>query len=154
MKKLAVITLILAASAFAQNDDKKNVNHVLADLRTLAAVVEAYAADYNHYPLAKSMAELKPLVEPIYVKPFVGPDPWGNAYRYLVSEDGKHYRFVCAAADGKFQPEFEKMTNEPPAQLTTSNPTDDIVYQDNAFRRVPEGFEKAFLLHEERRANF
>lgn len=154
MKRLVAVTLILAASAFAQSDEKKNVNHVLADMRTLAVVMEAYAADNNHYPLAKTMAELKPLVEPVYVRPFVGPDPWGTEYRYRVSEDGKHYRFVSAAADGKFQPEFEKMTNEPPVQQTTSNPVDDIVYQDNAFRRVPEGFEKAFLLHEEKRANF
>ena len=154
MKKTVLITLALTASAFAQGDEKKNVTHALADLRTLAAVVEAYALDNDHYPLAKSMTELQKMVEPVYIRQLVGPDPWGSAYRYLVSEDGKHYRFVCAAADGKFEAEFEKMTNDPPAQLTTSNPTDDIVYQDNAFRRVPEGFEKAFLVHEDRRAMF
>ena len=154
MKRLTIVALVLTSSVFAQSDDTKNVNRVLSDMRTLAAVVEAYNMDNNHYPLAKTMAELQKMAEPIYIRPFVGPDPWGNTYRYLVSEDGKHYRFVCAAADGTFQPEFEKMTNEPPVQQTTTNPVDDIVYQDNAFRRVPSGFENAFLVHEQRRGTF
>ena len=153
MKKPFILTLLLATSVFAQ-DDNRSIKHVLADMRTLAAVAEAYAVDHDHYPLAKSMADLKPMVEPIYVRPFVGPDPWGTAYRYYVTADGKHYRFVCAAADGKFQKEFETMTADPPSQQATTNPVDDIVYQDNAFRRVPEGFEEAFLLHEDKRENF
>ena len=61
------------------------------------------------------------------------------------------YRIVCAGSDGKFEKAYEKMKAEAPKQQLSPDATYDIVYQDNSFRVVPEGFEKAFTMHEMKR---
>lgn len=147
MRALVLVVLLAAI----EDGDQPKIKRVIADMRTMAAAVEAYAGERGAYPRAANMTELRAALDPQYVQGLHVTDPWTNEYRYLITDDGKHYRIVCAGADGKFERAWEKMKAEPPKQQLSIDAASDLVYQDNGFRVVPEGFEKAFTVHEQRR---
>ena len=141
--------LLLATSDEAE---QMKIRRVLADVRTMAAAVEAYSHEHsNGYPRAATIADLKSALDPRYVQGLHVADPWGTNYRYITTDDAHHYRIVCAGSDAKFEKTYEKMKADPPKQQLSPDATYDIVYQDGAFRVVPEGFEKAFTQREQRR---
>lgn len=147
MHVLAILLLL----ATADEGQQMKVNRVLVDFRTMGAAIEAYAEEHHEYPRAKSIAELKAALDPRYVQGMHTADPWGTDYRYFVTDDAKHYRFVSAGSDAKFEKTHEKMKADGPKQQLTPDASYDIVYQDGTFRVVPEGFEKAFTMREQRR---
>jgi hypothetical protein len=106
---------------------RKVVDHVfwcsptLMDMRALQTTIEAYAVDHSTYPMAKSMAELRALVEPIYIAKTPMADAWGTEFRYAVSSDGKDYRLVSAGSDRV----FDESTWDVPGFLDSSK--DDTV---------------------------
>lgn len=144
-----LVALLLLATADEAGQLK--VKRVISDMRTMAAAVEAYAGENGSYPQAATALELRSIVDPRYVQGLRITDPWGTDYHFMVTPDGKHYRIVCAGSDAKFEKTFEKMKPEAPKQQLSPDATYDIVYQDNSFRVVPEGFEKAFTMHEMKR---
>jgi hypothetical protein len=145
------LLLALLLLSTADEAEQLKIKRVLADMRTMAAAVEAYAGENNSYPQATTAVELRGVLDPRYVQGLHITDPWGTDYRYAITADGRHYRIVCAGSDAKFEKAYEKMKAEAPKQQLSPDATYDIVYQDNSFRVVPEGFEKAFTLHETRR---
>ncbi len=142
---------MLVLLATADEAEQLKIKRVLADFRTMAAAVEAYAGEHHEYPRAASIQELRGALDPRYVQGLHVTDPWGTEYRYAVTDDARHYRMVCAGSDLKFEKTYDKMKADPPKQQLSPDATYDIVYQDNGFRVVPEGFEKAFTQHEIRR---
>ena len=148
MRALALAVLLAAQT---ESPDDLKIKRVLADFRTMAAAVEAYRNDRQQLPPATSITELRGLLDPNYVRGLKIADPWGTEYRYILTADGKHYRFVCAGSDAKFEKSHEKMTAEGPKQQLSNDAASDIVYQDGSFRIVPEGFERAFTQREIRR---
>jgi hypothetical protein len=76
----------------------------MSDLRSLATAVEAYAVDHKSYPAAATLAELLPLIQPIYIRKAPNVDAWGHAYVYVPSPDGKSYRLVSPGSDGTTDP--------------------------------------------------
>lgn len=145
-----ILAVLLLATATDEGDQLK-IKRVLADFRTMAAAVEAYAGEHKAYPRAATIGDLKAALDPRYVQGLRASDPWGTDYRYAVTDDGHHYRFVCAGSDAKFEKTYDKMKTDPPRQQLSPDSSYDIVYQDGAFRVVPEGFEKAFTQREVRR---
>jgi hypothetical protein len=145
------VLLALLLLSTADDAEQLKIKRVIADLRTMASAVEAYARENKSFPQAATAVELRGLLDPRYVQGLHISDPWGTDYRYAITADGQHYRIVCAGSDAKFEKTYEKMKAEPPKQQLSPDATYDIVYQDNAFRVVPEGFEKAFTLREVRR---
>jgi hypothetical protein len=144
--------LLLALLAAIDESESLKVKRALSDLRTMASAIEAYAHENNDgYPRAANMAELRTSLDPRYVQGLRISDPWGNDYSYLVTDDAHHYRIVCAGSDAKFEKAYQKMKADAPKQQLSPDATYDIVYQDGAFRVVPEGFEKAFTQHEMKR---
>ena len=77
-------------------------NPTLMDMRAIQTAIEAYAVDHATYPMAKTMAELRDLVQPIYVARTPMTDAWDTEFRYIVSADGKSYRLVSAGSDRVF----------------------------------------------------
>lgn len=148
---MRVLALALLLAAQADTAEELKIKRVLADFRTLAAAVEAFAGDNQNYPKATTINELRDQIEPTYVRGLHTKDPWGTEYRYTLSADGKHYRIVCAGSDAKFEKTYEKMTADGPKQQLSNDAASDIVYQDGSFRIVPEGFERAFTVKEIRR---
>jgi hypothetical protein len=93
----------------------------LMDMRAVQTTIEAYAVDHETYPMAKTMAELRAIVQPTYIATTPMTDAWGTELRYIVSRDGKDYRLVSAGSDRV----FEASAWETPAYLDSSK--DDTV---------------------------
>jgi Type II secretion system (T2SS), protein G len=74
----------------------------LMDMRAIQTAIEAYGVDHPAYPKAKTIEELRELVQPSYIANTPMKDAWGTPFRYLVSPDGKTYRLVSAGSDGTF----------------------------------------------------
>lgn len=148
---MTTLVLALLFATRAETADDLRIKRVLADFRTMAAAIEAYSSDYQSYPQVRTMTELANVLDPKYVRGLRTKDPWGTEYRYKLSDDGQHYRLVCAGSDTKFEKSWEKMTADGPRQQLSNDAASDIVYQDGTFRVVPEGFERAFTMREVRR---
>jgi hypothetical protein len=77
----------------------------LMDMRAIQTTIEAYAIDHATYPMAKTMSELRDLVQPTYIATTPMTDAWGTEFRYVVSADGSSYRLVSAGSDRVFDEE-------------------------------------------------
>jgi hypothetical protein len=65
-------------------------------------------------------------------------DGWGNAYFYMASDDGKHYRIASAGSDGVFEWDARKIsTAEVKEPKYSEHLEDDIIYQDGEFVQIP-----------------
>ena len=68
-----IIALIVAVSvgcASVHPGDHTELNRTIADMRSIAAAVEAYASDHRRFPTAATIIELEPLLQPKYIKGF------------------------------------------------------------------------------------
>jgi hypothetical protein len=148
---MRAIALALLLATQSENPESLKIKRELADIRTIASAVEAYRNDNQNLPRAANVTELRGFLDPQYVRGLRIQDPWGTEYRYLMTEDGKHYRIVAAGSDTKFEKAHEKMTAEGPKQQLSNDAASDVVYQDGTFRIVPEGFERAFSKKEVQR---
>src|SRR5215212_11726759 len=73
--------------------------HSLADAKSIRTTVEAYAVDHHRYPPAATIEELRPLVEPVYIRTMPMKDAWGTPFIYRVSQDGQSYTIASAGSD-------------------------------------------------------
>lgn len=138
MKRTLVVlfALLAAFSAFADDHMLSQQKRALADMRSLAISVEAYATDYNKYPKV-TFEELEQLISPVYIRIVPTLDPWLTPYFYI-SDDGDHYRFVSAGADGKFEPASRELGPPVAEGKAVTDPNADIIFQDGLFLQYPE----------------
>jgi type II secretory pathway pseudopilin PulG len=114
----------------------------MADVRSVATAVEAYATDHNSYPRATNLDELARELEPMYIKTIPRVDAWGVPLVYEVEECSEErctsYFVASGGKDGK-------LDRDAPSEYAadgfkaTSNFNDDIVFSDGNFLRAPEG---------------
>jgi hypothetical protein len=111
----------------------------MADLRTVAVASEAYATDENRYPAAGAYDGLGKILSPTYILHMPEKDSWGTPYKYVVSSDGQHYRFVSAGADKHFDWNAEQfeIVGESFEGRASDNLNDDIIFQDGVFVQFP-----------------
>lgn len=108
----------------------------MADIRTVATAVEAYATDNKKYP-----DDVEKVV-PTYIKVLPRVDGWGHPIRYLCwnSEGGTDctsYAIGSAGKDGQFEhDDLKEYLNSGGA---TTNFNADIVYSDGKFIEYPQG---------------
>jgi Flp pilus assembly protein TadD len=113
----------------------------MADMRTLAMAVEAFATDYNGYPEAGSMEELGRLITPTYIRTLPVKDGWGTEFRYLAwkedpsDEWAQNYRIASAGKERK----FEFMDLRRYSKRETHHFDCDIVFGQGEFIQYPEG---------------
>jgi hypothetical protein len=74
----------------------------LVEMRVLQTAIEAYRYVNKGYPAARSIAELRALVEPTYISITPLKDAWGTEFRYQATPDGKAYVLVSAGSDKVF----------------------------------------------------
>jgi hypothetical protein len=110
--------------------ERSREKRTMADMRSVAIASEAYATDYNAYPDAQAIEELRPLLSPVYIRTFPNTDAWGTPIAYFVSANKQKYRFVSAGPDEKFDATSLKL-GTPPAK------SDDIVFEDGSFLLWP-----------------
>ncbi len=83
-------------------DSSLQCTETLIAMRSLQTAIEAYAIVNHRYPAAASVAALRDLVQPSFIKAAPLTDAWGTELRYLPSADGTAYRLVSAGSDRAF----------------------------------------------------
>ncbi len=122
------------------SEETRKVRRAVEEMRGIATAVEAFAVDYELYPLAGT-GLWKRLV-PTYLRRFPVKDPWGNAYRYETGPKRDHY--VLSSSGGE---EFSRLpesyfrevaaTGAGPSVPERPAGPSEIVYSDGTFLLVP-----------------
>ncbi len=137
---LAAIAIPNLLNAVQRGKQKRT----MADMRTLATAIEAYAVDNNFYPPATCAAGLFTaagsavatasftLLSPTYLAHAPTQDGWGRFYYYQSGISGTAYNITSAGRDGVVGT---------PASLcgTTTDFNADIIYTNGTFVQWPEG---------------
>lgn len=132
---LAAIAIPNLLTAMQTSKVKRSV----ADLRSIATSLEAYAVDHNQYPNVKSFAELAPLLEPKYAKPLPRVDGWGNSFVYEPARCEpacSAYYLASGGKDGKLDRALPDYGSEYQATVGFN---EDLVFANGQFLRGPEG---------------
>ncbi len=103
----------------------------MADMRTMAPAIEAYATDENVYPPTPSA------VVPKYAKSVASVDGWGTPFKYECwpRDECKNYAIASAGADKTFEHES---LQEYATDTKTDDFDSDIVFFNGNFAQVPE----------------
>jgi len=112
----------------------------MADLRTIATAVEAYATDFKKYPPAQSVHELSRFVSPTYIRTLPLADGWGNPWRYqqaIGPDEQQSYFIDSAGKDGR----WEQTNLQRYVERATTRYENDIIYSNGAFLQYPEGIQ-------------
>jgi type II secretory pathway pseudopilin PulG len=115
----------------------------IADMRRIAAAVEAYATDAQAYPDAGTIEELAALLEPAYIQAMPRTDGWGRALKYEswlqdeADEAPTLYALGSAGKDGA----WERWDLVDTPEGTTRGFDADIVLINGAFIQFPEGMD-------------
>ncbi|MEK6373761.1 MAG: type II secretion system protein GspG [Acidobacteriota bacterium] len=132
---LAAIAIPNLLTAMQRSKQKRT----MADIRSIASAVEAYASDNNEYP--KSLDQIAPR----YLKVVPRADGWGHPLEYecVTDETGKCTRYVIGsrAKDGRFEG-GDLRDAVPQTARPTANFDCDILYSNGAFMEYPEGFQR------------
>ena len=111
--------------------DRGKQQRTMADLRSIATAIEAYAVDNDFYPTALDIDELESVLEPVYIRNIPETDGWGNRLIYLPGEPpGSGYRIRSFGKDG--------VAEAVPRGGPTGDFDCDIVFIDGQFTQWPE----------------
>jgi len=103
----------------------------MADMRTIATAVEAYAVDNSFYPISiVSPTGMEDHISPTYLKNMPDIDGWRHAFYMYTDADGKNYTLVSYGRDNSSSSE---------GAGANQNFDDDIVYANGVFYAWPEG---------------
>jgi general secretion pathway protein G len=137
---LAAIAIPNLLSAVQRGKQKRT----MADMRTLATAIEAYAVDNNTYVVAACAAGLFTtpgttvndssftLLTPTYIAAVPKKDGWGNFYVYGLSTPKDAYNIISYGRNGAAGPNASVCG-------TTTDFNDDIIYSNGTFLQWPEG---------------
>lgn len=105
----------------------------MADMRSIATAVEAYAVDNSFYPKAVTLpTNLETHISPTYLKNMPDVDGWRRLWNVQSAADGFTYTLMSYGRDGVY-------TSLEPG--ITSDFDDDIIYSNGVFVRYPEGIQ-------------
>ncbi len=99
---LAIITLITAIAMpnLLNALNKSRQQATIADMRAIGTALERYAVEASHYPKAKNLLELEPVLEPRLIKKLPKADGWDHPLEYKVTPNAASYLLVSAGKDG------------------------------------------------------
>ncbi len=140
---IAAIAIVNMINAIQRGKQKRS----MADLKSLATAVEAYATDQNFYPAAAgyslpsglslptaTLGSAAALLSPTYMRIAPLSDGWNSWYLYGTSASRADYIVRSAGADG--------VPDASPAYGPTTNFNDDIILVDGAFVQYPAGAQR------------
>lgn len=146
---VAIIGILVAISMvnYFNAIGRAKQRRTMADMRTLSAALEAYAADLNRYPPAAAFS-LPPgltlptttmqnaivYLQPTYIKIAPLADGWNSWFTYGTTTEGTDY-CIRSAADGG-------VAETTPAYGSTTSFKADIIYVNGAFVQYPEGIQR------------
>ncbi len=109
--------------------DRARQKRTMADLRSIATAVESYTVDLTLYPVATSMADLTPLIEPTYINNPPTDDGWGRDFSVACATG--EYTLCSGGKDGG------ACTSD--AGVATGNYNDSITFAHGQFTQWPDG---------------
>ena len=127
---LAAIAIPNLLTALQRSRQKRT----MADMRSIATALEAYAAEHDRFPEGTSVDALPPLLVPKYIGQIPVIDGWGTSLRYEGSS--RQYAIGSAGADRQFD---KNALSEYPPGSATQHFDCDIVYANGSFVQYPEG---------------
>ncbi len=134
----AILIAIALPNVLSATQRSKQVRS-MADLRTIATAVEAYATDHNAYPSVRTIDELAPLLEPTYTKSLPRVDGWEKAFFYEPIQCAPAcagYRLASAGKNGTLE---RPLADYEEGFVATADDDADIVFGNGEFIRAPEG---------------
>ena len=131
---IAAIAIPNVMTAMQRSKQKRT----MADLRSVATAVEAYATDKNQYPPGTTAGELTAALVPTYMKQVPALDGWGNPLRYECWPAGECANYAIGSAGGDKSFERQSLQEYAP-ETKTSNFNNDIVFRNGTFVQYPEG---------------
>ncbi len=125
---LALAATWIAPEALVRADRDRQ-DATVADMRAIAAAIDAYGLDHNAYPEARRMERLKSLLEPRYAENLPLHDGWGRPFGVNSSRTG--YALCSGGKDGG---DCSFVESGGP----TRDVDDAIILQNGAFVQWPE----------------
>jgi general secretion pathway protein G len=104
----------------------------MADMRSIATAIEAYAVDNSFYPKGLADAAIETHISPTYLKNMPDNDGWRRAWNITVDTSGQNYTVESFGRDG---------SDEADTLGITSDFDSDIVYSNGVFVKYPEGIQ-------------
>ena len=135
---VAVVALSAAAGSLAVSEwsPRARQKRTMADLRKIAAALEARAEESNSYPPGDDFHALRQHLTPRYIAALPERDHWGHPLRYEWQRTGSGadgYANGSAGRDGRWQ--HARLGDYTTA--TTTNFDDDIVLANGTFIQLP-----------------
>jgi tetratricopeptide (TPR) repeat protein len=121
----------------ALKSDRERAKTTMADMRTIATAIAQYAVDHNRYPSARSVADLRTMVEPRYIRRVPVADGWGK--EFLIESGPDAYVIVSAGADrefGDWRQAVDRYSGNSRGEESESFSAD-IIHHDGIFIRNP-----------------
>jgi type II secretion system protein G len=141
------ILAAMAASNMRSVVNRARQKRTMADIRTIALGVDAYATDLNRFPAAAGYAlpsgltlptatisTILPAISPTYLRVVPMKDGWNSWFTYATDAANVNYALRSNGADG--QPD-----SSPPFGETHSFSAD-IILVNGSFVQFPEGAQK------------
>jgi hypothetical protein len=122
-----------SSARIAERPDPEELTKTMSDMRRLGVGLEAYAVEYNRYPVVPDVPALARFLEPTYIESAPLVDGWGTLFAFVC--DGNHYRIVSAGADRTFEPDSTKLDSKPAG--TTDSLARDLIFSDGRFIQWP-----------------
>jgi len=136
---LAAIAIPNLLTAMQRSKQKRTI----ADVRSVATAVEAYATDHKQYPNAIDVSGLRAELVPTYIRMIPANDGWGHPLHYDAwSSQGTgtdSYAIGSGAKDGDFLHQSLRDYLAHPHATTSFD--DDIVFSNGSFVQYPEGIQ-------------
>ena len=128
------IVSALAVANLINAHQRARQRRTVADIRSVATAVEAYASDSGYYPKVPSptVAGLDPYLTPTYIREIPKLDGWGREIGLISDPNGASYTLFSAGAEGLATPLTWKSG-------PTTSFSDDIVLSSGQYVQWPEG---------------
>lgn len=123
-----------------EQERKRPWRRTMADMRTVATGLEAYAIDHDEQYPSGDYASLELALDE-YISKFPRQDMWEHSYAYVVSDDRTSYRLVSAGADKNFEWDSRRIA-APAADAEAATRyrerlEDDVIFQDGSWIQAP-----------------
>lgn len=141
------ILIAIAVINYLNAIDRGRQRRSMADMRGLSTALEAYAADFDHYPPSAgfslppgldlptgNLATVRPYLQPTYLRTVPVSDGWNSWFLYGTPDSRNDYAIACAGKEG--------LPDTAPVYGPTTDFRDDIILVNGQFVQYPDGVQR------------
>ncbi len=145
---VAILGLLVAIAVINYRNaiERARQRRSMADMRSLATALEAYASDFDRYPPAaftlptglalptSTLENARPYLQPTYLRTVPVNDGWNSWFLYGTTAERSDYAIRSAGREGS--------PDTAPAYGPTTDFRDDIILVNGQFVQWPEGVQR------------